>query len=475
MPDLRIATADQGSAGVTSVHLRDLGARLQGQLLTANDPGYDEARTIWNAMIDRRPALIARCATAKDVQQVVRFAASRGLLLSVKGGGHNIGGYAVCADGVMIDLSPMAAVDVDPKARRARVEPGATLGMFDAVAQQHGLATPTGINSTTGIAGLTLGGGFGWLTRKHGFTVDNLLGADIVTADGELRHVSEAQNADLFWAIRGGGGNFGVATAFEFNLHPVGPEILAGLIVHPFDAARALLRHYRSVVSSTPDELTCWMVFRQAPPLPFLPTEWHGREVAVIALAYAGDIGTGEHVIAPLRKFGTPIGEHLGPMPYVNWQQAFDPLLPPGARNYWKSHDFRSVSDGLIDVIVDYVGKLPGPQCEIFLGQLGGAAARVPADAMAFNRRDAEFVINVHTRWNAKADDARSVAWARELFDAMTPHAMGSVYVNFMPEDEKERIPAAFGNNYARLATIKAKYDPRNVFRMNLNIQPATV
>ena len=475
MPDLRIATVDHGSASVTAVHLRDLGARMQGQLLTASDPGYDEARTIWNAMIDRRPALIARCATANDVQQVVRFAASRGLLLSVKGGGHNIGGYAVCADGVMIDLSRMAAVDIDPNARRARVEPGATLGMFDAVAQQHGLITPTGINSTTGIAGLTLGGGFGWLTRKLGFTVDNLLGADIVTADGELRRVSDTQNQDLFWAIRGGGGNFGVVTSFDFKLHPVGPEVLAGLIVHPFEAAPALLRHYRAVVSSTPDELTCWMVFRKAPPLPFLPSEWHGREVAVIALAYAGDIGTGEHVIAPLRKFGTPIGEHLGSMPFVNWQQAFDPLLTPGARNYWKSHDFRSVSDGLIDVIVDYVGKLPGPQCEIFLGQLGGAAARIPADAMAFNRRDAEFVINVHTRWDAKTDDARSIAWARELFDAMTPHAMGSVYVNFMPEDEKDRIPAAFGSNYARLAMIKAKYDPKNVFRMNLNIQPATV
>jgi FAD/FMN-containing dehydrogenase len=375
----------------------------------------------------------------------------------------------------MIDLSQMTGVDVDPAAKQARVGPGATLAMLDAETQKHGLAVPVGINSTTGVAGLTLGGGFGWLTRKFGFTVDNLLSAEVVTADGQLRRVSQNENADLFWAIRGGGGNFGVVTSFDFRLHPVGPEILAGLIVHPFDAASSLLRHYRTVVASTPDELTCWLVFRQAPPLPFLPAEWHGREVAIIAFAYAGDVKTGERVIEPLRTFGTKVGEHVGPMPLVAWQQAFDPLLTPGARNYWKSHDFRSVSDGLIDAIMTAIQRLPGPQCEIFLGQLGGAAARVPPDAMAFYRRDAEFVINVHTRWNEQAEDKRHIAWAREFFDAMTPFAMGSVYVNFMPEDEKDRVPAAFGPNYTRLTSVKAKYDPRNLFRMNLNIQPAGV
>jgi FAD/FMN-containing dehydrogenase len=473
--DLHIATLDQGSTIVTSSQLIELAGAIQGRLLTADSPGYDEARTVWNAMIDRRPALVVQCATARDVQHAVQFAASHGLLVSIRGGGHHIGGYAVCTDGLMIDLSRMTTVAIDPQARQARVEPGATLAMFDAAAQAHGLATPLGINSTTGVAGLTLGGGFGWLTRKLGFTVDNLLSADVVTADGELRRASERENADLFWAIRGGGGNFGIVTSFEFQLHPVGPEVLAGLIVHPFDAAPALLRHYRSVVASTPDELTCWLVFRQAPPLPFLSPEWHGREVAVIAFAYAGDVQAGERAIEPLRRFGTPIGEHVGPMPLVAWQQAFDPLLTPGMRNYWKSHDFRSVSDGLIDVIVEYVSRLPDPQCEVFLGQLGGAAARIAPDAMAFCRRDAEFVINVHTRWESDADDSRCVAWARTLFDAMTPHAMGSVYVNFMPEDEKDRVPAAFGGNYARLAAIKAKYDPKNLFRMNLNIQPATV
>lgn len=475
MADLRIAITDHGSTIVTSSQLDDLAKSIQGRLLTADSPGYDEARTIWNAMIDRRPALIVRCASASDVQQAVRFADANGLLVSIRGGGHNIGGYAVCQGGLMIDLSQMTAIDIDPAARRARVEPGVTLGMLDTATQAHGLATPVGINSTTGIAGLTLGGGFGWLTRKLGFTVDNLLSAEIVTADGQLRTVSDRENTDLFWAIRGGGGNFGIVTSFEFTLHPVGPEILAGLIVHPFSATQELMRHYRKVVASTPDELTCWLVFRQAPPLPFLPAEWHGREVAVIAFAYSADIASGERAIEPLRNWGTPIGEHVGPMPLVAWQQAFDPLLTPGARNYWKSHDFRSVSDGLIDAIVTAIGKLPGPQNEIFLGQLGGAAARVAPDAMAFNRRDAEFVVNVHARWGDPADDDRSIAWARAFFDAMTPLAMGSVYVNFMPEDEKDRVPAAFGKNYARLATIKAKYDPTNLFRMNLNIQPASV
>jgi FAD/FMN-containing dehydrogenase len=475
VPDVRVATTDHGSTIVTGADLDAFAASVKGPVLTAGDPGYDDARTIWNAMIDRRPAIIVRCTSNADVQQAVRLAEARGLLVSIRGGGHNIGGYAVCEGGLMIDLSLMTGVAVDAATRRARVEPGATLAALDAATQKHGLATPVGINSTTGVAGLTLGGGFGWLTRTLGFTVDNLVSAEVVTADGHIRNASEREHPDLFWAIRGGGGNFGVVTSFEFRLHPVGPEILAGLIVHPFDATPALMRHYRSVVAATPDELTCWLVFRKAPPLPFLPAEWHGREVAVIALAYSGEVKTGERVIEPLRSFGTPIGEHVGPMPFVAWQQAFDPLLAPGARNYWKSHDFVSVNDGLIDAIVDAVGRLPGPQCEIFLGQLGGAAARVPADAMAFCRRDAEFVVNVHTRWDSAADDGRCIAWARGLFDAMTPFAMGSVYVNFMPEDETDRVPAAFGANYSRLAAVKANYDPRNLFRMNLNIQPEGV
>jgi FAD/FMN-containing dehydrogenase len=475
MPDLRITTIEGGYTTIAGADLNDLAAAFRGRVLTRESAGYDQARTIWNAMIDRRPALILSCTSAADVQQAVTFAATRRLLVSIRGGGHNIAGNAVCTDGLMIDLSPMTGVEVDPNARRARVQPGVTLGAFDAETQKHALATPLGINSTTGIAGLTLGGGFGWLTRKHGLTVDNLLGAEIVTADGDVRRVSDRDDPDLFWAIRGGGGNFGVVTSFEFRLHPVGPQVLAGLIVHPFEDTPAVVRHYRSFVASAPEDLTCWLVFRKAPPLPFLPESWHGREVAVIAVVYAGDVTQGERLIEPLRRFGKPVGEHLGPVPYVGFQQAFDPLLTPGVRNYWKSHDFRAVSDAVIDGVVDFASRLPTPHCEIFIGQLGGAAARVAPDAMAFGRRDAEFVMNVHTRWEDAADDERCIAWARELFDAMAPHAMGSVYVNFMPEDEQDRVPAAFGANYARLAAIKAKYDPGNLFRMNQNIQPAAV
>ena len=445
------------------------------RLLTSGSRGYDEARSIWNAMIDRRPALIARCNTAAEVQQAVRFAAANDLLVSIKGAGHNIAGNAVANDGFMIDLSPMKQVVVDAPGHTAEVQPGVTLAEFDKAAQQHGLAVPLGINSTTGVAGLTLGGGFGWLTRKLGFTVDSLIAADIVTADGALRRARETEHADLFWAIRGGGGNFGVVTTFTFRLHQVGPEVLAGLIVHPFDDMQALMKHYRTFVAAAPEDLTTWLVFRKATPLPFLPAAWHGREVAVIALVYAGDISTGERVIEPLRRFGRPIGEHVGPMPYAAFQQAFDPLLTPGARNYWKSHDFQQITDGAADVIEQFVLRLPSPHCEIFLAHLGGAGARVAPDAMAFGRRDAEFIINVHTRWEQAADDATCVGWAREFFAAMAPHAMGSVYVNFMPEDEADRVPAAFGPNYARLAAIKAKYDPKNLFRMNQNIQPASV
>ena len=475
MLGISIVTTHGDRVAVPDQQLAELKATFGDRLVAPGSRGYDEARTIWNAMVHRRPALIARCETANEVQVAVRVAAANNLLVSIKGGGHNIAGNALCHDGLMIDLSPMKRVVVDAAARTARVQPGVTLAELDAATQAHGLAVPLGINSTTGVAGLTLGGGFGWLTRKYGFTVDSLTAAEIITADGVQRRASESENSDLFWAIRGGGGNFGIVTEFTFELHPVGPEILAGLIVHPFDDIKALTKHYREFVAKAPEDLTTWLVFRKAPPLPFVPAEWHGREVVVIAFLYAGDVAAGQRVIEPLRKFGRPVGEHVGPMPYAGYQQAFDPLLTPGARNYWKSHDFTQISDAAVDVIQDFVGRLPSPQCEIFLAHLGGAGARVAPDAMAFSRRDAEFIINVHTRWDEPGQDAACIGWAREFFSTMAPHAMGSVYVNFMPEDEADRLPAAWGPNYARLATIKAKYDPKNFFRLNQNIQPASV
>jgi FAD/FMN-containing dehydrogenase len=452
--------------------LTALRPQLRGSLCLQDEAGYDEARTIWNAMIDRRPGAVVRCGGASDVMRAVRLARDNGLLVAVRGGGHNIAGSAVCEGGLLIDLSPMRSVRVDPNKRIARVEPGVTLGEFDKEAQAFGLATPLGINSTTGVAGLTLGGGFGWLSRKFGFTVDNLISADVVTADGALVQASAVENPDLFWAIRGGGGNFGVVTSFEFKLHPVGPNVASGLIVHPFARARELLAGYRDVAAAAPDELTVWVVLRKAPPLPFLPVEVHGKEILVFAVCYAGEPANAEKTLAPLRALGEPIADVIGVQPYAAWQTAFDPLLTPGAFNYWKSHNFTALSDGLLDTLVDYAGTLPTEECEIFIGQVGGASSRIGADATAYPHRDANFVMNVHTRWRERGDEQTAIKWAREFFAATAPHATGGVYVNFMPDDETERVPGAYGGNYARLAALKAKYDPGNLFRLNQNVQP---
>jgi FAD/FMN-containing dehydrogenase len=454
--------------------LESLRAALRGPLHLPGDEGYDASRALWNAMIDRRPAVIVRAAGAADVRRAVAFARDHGGPLAVKGGGHNIAGNAVCDNGITIDLSPMKSVRIDPEAKTARVEPGVTLGEFDREAQAFGLATPTGINSTTGIAGLTLGGGFGWLSRKHGLTVDNLLSADIVTADGRLVRASERENPDLFWAIRGGGGNFGVVTSFEFRLHPVGPEVFAGLLVHPISRAKEVFEGYRRVAARLPDDVTCWVVLRKAPPLPFLPPAVHGTDVMILAVCHAGDPAKGPDAVAPLRSLGTPVGEHLGPVPFTAWQSAFDPLLTPGARNYWKSHDFREIPDGLVDLMIRSAVTLPSPACEIFLAQLGGAVNRVAPDATAYPHRDVAFAMNVHTRWDDAADDERCIAWARRFFQETAPFATGGVYVNFMPGDEAQRVRAgAYGGNFERLARIKRTVDPKNLFRMNHNIPPA--
>ncbi len=423
-------------------------------------------------MIDRRPAVIVQCAEADDIPHAIWFARENGLDLSIRGAGHNIAGNAVCEGGVMIDLSTMTNVDVDAAKRCAYVEPGATLADFDEAVQKHGLATPVGINSTTGISGLTLGGGFGWLTRKYGMTIDNLASADVITADGNKIRASEHENAELFWAIRGGGGNFGVVTRYEFKLHPVGPEILAGLLVFPFEQAKQVLTQYREFVESAPEELSVWVVLRQAPPLPFLPEDVHGKEVVVLAIFYAGDVAQGKNLIEPLRRFGDPHGEHIGAQPYTEWQKAFDPLLTPGARNYWKSHNFTELSDGALNAMIEFAGKLPSPQCEIFVGLIAGAANRIPADAMAYAHRDAKFVLNVHGRWDEGADDERCIAWARAFFEASAPYASAGAYVNFMTEDESDRVAAAYGANYARLVQIKQQYDPENIFHLNQNIKP---
>lgn len=452
--------------------IKDLKTNVKGHVVLPDDQSYDEVREIWNAMIDRRPAVIVQVANADDVSHVITFARKNGLEISIRGGGHNIAGNAVCDNGVMIDLSTMKNVRVDAQKRRAYVEPGATLGDFDKVAQVHGLATPTGINSTTGIAGLTLGGGFGWLTRKYGLTIDNLVSADVITADGNKLRTSENENADLFWAIRGGGGNFGVVTEFEFELHPVGPEILAGFIVFPFSQAKQVLTQYQKFIESAPEELNVWAILRKAPPMPFLPESVHGKEVVVLSAFYIGNSVDGEKLIEPLRSFGDAYGEHIATQPYVEWQQAFDPLLTRGARNYWKSHNFKELQEGILDAIVEFAGKLPSSQCEIFIGFIAGAANRVSADAMAYYHRDAKFVLNVHGRWDDAAHDEMGIAWAREFFQASAPYASAGAYVNFMTEEEGDRVAAVYGSNYDRLMQVKKRYDPENIFHLNQNIKP---
>jgi FAD/FMN-containing dehydrogenase len=475
MGGIVVKTIGGKNASLSAEALDALRGSLRGALCLPGEAGYDEARTIWNAMIDKRPAAVVRAVGAADVVATVRLAAQHGLLLSVRGGGHNIAGTAVCDGGLMLDLSRMGSVRVDPEARTARVEPGVKLSDLDKETQAFGLATPVGINSTTGVAGLTLGGGFGWLSRKYGLTVDNLLSADVVTAAGELVHASETTHPDLFWAIRGGGGNLGVVTSFEFRLHPVGPQVIAGLIVHPLSAARDALHEYRRLVAKAPDELCCWAVLRKAPPLPFLPQEVHGTEVLVLALCYAGDPAAGERAVAPFKAIGKPIADVVGPAPFAGWQTAFDPLLTAGERNYWKSHDFVELADGLIDVLLDTVRSLPSPQCEIFIASLGGAINRIPVEATAYPHRNVNFVMNVHTRWSSPSDDASCIAWARAFYEATARFATGGVYVNFMPDDEAPRVRSgAYGPNYDRLAAIKAKYDPNNLFRTNQNVAPAS-
>ncbi len=446
--------------------------RVKGRVVLPDDADYDEIRTIWNAMIDRRPAVIMQCAEADDVPPALAFARENNLEISIRGGGHNIAGKALSEGGLMIDFSSMKDVRVDAANRRAYVEPGATLADFDQAVQKHGLATPVGINSTTGISGLTLGGGFGWLTRKYGMTVDNLVSADVITVDGKKIKASEKENNDLFWAIRGGGGNFGVITQYEFKLHPVGPEILAGLFVFPFAQAKQILEKYYTFTQSAPEELTVWVVLRKAPPLPFLPEEVHGKEVVVVAVFYAGDLAQGEKLIEPLRHFGDLHGEHLGVQPYTQWQQAFDPLLTPGARNYWKSHNFTELNGNLFDTMLEFAGKLPTPQCEIFIAHITGAANRVPADSMAWGHRDANFVLNVHGRWDEASEDEKCISWARTFFEASKPYASSGAYVNFMTEDESDRVIDAYSGNYARLVDIKRQYDAKNILHMNQNIKP---
>lgn len=466
-----LKTLNGETIDLPNTKIANLRASIRGRLIRKGDGDYDDARTLWNGMIDRRPGMIVQALDTNDIRLTVNFARENSLLLAVKSGGHQIAGHAVADGAILLDLSQMRGVQVDPGKATATVEPGCLLSDVDQKTQLHGLAVPLGINSTTGVAGLTLGGGFGWITGKHGLTIDNLLSAEVVCADGEVRVASASNNADLFWAIRGGGGNFGVVSSFIFALHPIGPEVLSGLIVHPLADGRTLLQSYRDICARAPDELTIWAVMRQAPPLPFIPQDWHGKEVLIFAACYAGDLKEGEKALRELRDLGRPIADVIGPHSYAIWQQAFDPLLTPGARNYWKSNDFLRLADEVIDISLTAVATLPDPQSEIFIAHLGGAMTNVDPTATPFPQRKRHFVMNVHTRWSDPVQDETCIAWARDLSDRTAPHAAGSVYVNFMPSDEGGRMSEAYGPNIDRLRKIKTEYDPKNLFRLNHNIE----
>jgi FAD/FMN-containing dehydrogenase len=472
MDALQVAVNGGTKTEIDVSHVEELASKLRGTLIKPGDTGYDEARTIWNAMIDRRPALIVQCAGVADVRHAVNFARKHSLLTSVRGGGHNIAGSAICDGGIVIDLSAMRSVRVEPEAQVAHVEPGATLGDVDHETQAFGLATPLGINSTTGVSGLTLGGGFGWLSRKYGLTVDNLSAADIVTADGEFHTIDEQNHPDLFWAIRGGGGNFGIVTRFEYNLHNIGTEVIAGLVVYSGDEATSVLKNYRAYLDTLGEESCVFAVLRKAPPLPFLPETVHGTPIVAIVPFHFGDLQKGEKVIAQAGKLGEVVGDHVGIQPYTSWQKAFDPLLTPGARNYWKSHNFNGLTDDVINVVDRYGTDLPSDHCEIFMGQLGCQVNRVAQDATAYPHRSSDFIINVHGRWEEASQDEKCIKWARDFYKDTAPYATGGVYVNFMTDDEKERVPSAYGHSFDRLRKVKQTYDPDNLFSMNQNISP---
>jgi FAD/FMN-containing dehydrogenase len=446
--------------------LKDFRQQHRGDLIGRDDARYEEARRVWNAMVDRRPAVIARPRGAADVIAGVQFAQKQGLPVAIRGGGHNVAGRCVCDGGLVIDFADMKAIRVDPVARTARAEPGLRWTEFDRETQAFGLATTGGTIGDTGIAGLTLGGGFGWLEGKFGMTVDNLLGADVVLADGRLVHASSTEHPDLFWALRGGGGNFGVVTSFEYRLHEVGPLIIGGLVVHPFPRAKEVLKFFGDFLRTAPDELVAAAVLMTAP---------DGNKACGIAVAYPGDIAEGERLVAPIKQFGPPVMDVIGPMPYLAQQALIEAAMPPNVLNYWKAEFLRDVSGGLIDVAVDAYASAPSPLSSILFYPIRGAASRVSPDDTAFpHRRGYHF--GIYSLWTDPSQNDQNIAWVRQTWTGVQSFVSGGVYVNELGEDDGvDRVEMAFGPNYDRLQRIKAKYDPNNVFRLNANIAPMTV
>ncbi len=447
--------------------------RFRGELLQAGDNGYDAARKIWNGAIDKQPSLVARCTGVADVRAAVRFARDQDLVVAVRGGGHNVAGTAVCDGGLVIDLSPMKGMRVDPASRTARAEPGLLWGEFDRETQAFGLAGPGGIVTHTGIAGLTLGGGIGWLMRRHGLTCDNLRSADVVTADGRFVTASPTENPDLFWGLRGGGGNFGIVTSFEFQLHPVGPTVLAGPVFHPAGKAAEVLRFYREYAKAAPPELTTILSLRHAPAVPFLPGHLHGKPVIGIIVCHAGSIDAAERVVGPLRTFGPPLVDLIKPTAYTAHQGLFDATVPHGLHYYWKSDFLSELTDGVIETLIAHAWTAPSKKSYTIIFQLGGEVRRAAESDTAFGNRDVGYAVNINSAWEGPEDAEPQIQWARRYWEAVHPLSTGRVYMNFLGNEGEDRVRAAFGaQTYERLVALKNTYDPTNFFRLNQNIKP---
>ncbi|MCM4173818.1 FAD-binding oxidoreductase [Arenibacter sp. TNZ] len=454
------------------ITIQEFSQTLSQPLIMPFDPGYDEGRSVWNGMVDKRPVMIANCRNAEDIKKCVNFAQSHDLLVSIKGGGHNVAGKAVCDDGLMINLSQMNAVAVDPVKRTVRVESGATLGELDKETQKFGLATPVGIVSKTGIAGLTLGGGIGYLGRKHGLTIDNLLSVEIITAKGDLISANETENSDLFWALRGGGGNFGVVTSFEFKLHELGPEIMTAQIFYPIEDAKQVLKFYSEFTSSAAEELAGYALVVKVPPADPFPEALQGKIAIALVVSYAGSLDDGKTALEPLENFGNPILRVIMPMSYIALQTSFDKGAPKGMRYYWKAHYIDHLSDEAIDVFVNNTNHIPGELSVVGFEPFGGAITRVEESATAFPQRSASYVLGVWSGWMEAENDEKNINWTREFYNKMTPFASGGAYSNYLDNDDSDKIIASFGSNYSRLQDVKYKYDPNNFFKLNLNIIP---
>jgi FAD/FMN-containing dehydrogenase len=474
MSSVPAVTIDGEETELSGSAVEDLAVSLQGELIRRGDPSYDAARQLWNGMIERRPALIARCAVPEDVATAVRFVRDNGLLLAVRGGAHGVAGHALADGGLVVDLSAMRGVEVDAETRTARAEGGCTLGDLDRATQRHALATPLGVVTETGIAGLTLSGGMGWLRRKHGLSCDNLLSAQVVTADGNIVTASPSENEDLFWALRGGGGNFGVVTSFEFELHPVGPEVFVSFVFYPADQSRQVLGGIDRYLADAPEDVSPLAFLGHVPEAEDFPSESHGEPFVTILALHPGDSAEGEQVLQPLRELGDPIVDLSGAMLYTEAQAILDEDYPDGLRYYWKSVNVPELSDEVIDRLVEHAAVAPSPASTIDIWYQSGAMRRVGEEETAFANRGAPYLLGIEGNWEDEAGSDDNVAWVRAVFDDMSSYSDGGVYLNFpgFLEEGENLLRQGYGRNYERLAEVKAKYDPENLFRLNANVAP---